>query len=281
MKEYLINGKTKKIPTFFSDFSDKDWVFFFKLIHKNKYSALDIKMKFLKRFTNINFNKIDKLRRSKNVKFFDEYENHISKIQLLLEDMNFLDKKIVFDKCPLPKIRYNKFSLFSLYPPNDSLSNVKVWEMALTINYVKNYEASKNIEDINRFFGCVFRKSIPFWKILRTFNIKAFDRRVEFSDSLIDRYEKNAKNVPLHIKKLALAWFNDSYLAFTKKNKELFSSGDSKNDDDFTWADMILTAENSSPGDEKKISNSYAWLFMRRMVLQKRMSEKLRDKYKK
>lgn len=277
MIDYLINNKTYQIPQSFTDFNEKHWRFFFSCIEKQKYSSLDIKLRFLKKFTNIPFNKIEKLRKTKNVENSEEYFNHISKIQILLDNLSFFETKIKFEQCPFNFLK-PRFSLFKLYPPNNSLSNMKVWEMAIAIDQIKQYEHTKDIKHLNQFVGSIFRKSIPFWKVLRKFNIKSFDRRVKFDDSLIDVYENNAKKIPVFLKKLAIAWFSFSYSSFVSHNKELFSSNEkgSSNDDDFTWADMILTAENSAPGDEDKIANSYAWLFMRRMVLQKRAYEKIK-----
>jgi len=274
MIEAYINKKLHSIPEKFSECSPKQALFLLDAIHNQKYRTfLDVKIAFLRKFTNIPFTKLYKLsRKLKKYSVYEEYENHVSKLGVLTQPLNFIEKKIELQKNIIPYLKYGFLKLGRLYPPADSLSNLKTWEMAFAVKYAKEY-SGENPEELNHLIGLLYRTSFPFWKIRKKYGFKTDDRRRQFYDALIPLYVKRVAKIPQTEKIAILIWFNTAYQNFVNQNKDLFDKVSDNKPDDFSWMDMILSVEYSIPGDEEKIANSYALAFLGRLAIIKRNIE--------
>lgn len=294
MIEFTVNKKANSIPENFDEFSEKHWFVFMKAIcspHSQSWS--DVKIHFLKRFSSIPFRILYRLSKSKDLYDKEEYLQHCSSIALLSEKLSFFEQLIEVKNNPLPVLRFGLLGLRRLFPPKADLANLKTWEMAFAVKYSKEYSvlvsanASQMLIDnaLNYFIATVYRPSLPLWPILFKAGFSPFDRRRKFHDSLIPVFARRIASVPLFKKLLILYWFNSSYKNFTEMFPALFFKADSNNasddDDDFSWADMIVSAENSMPGDEDKVANSYASMFLQRLVVNKRNLDKLKSQNKK
>jgi len=284
MIEFYVNKKANAIPASFDEFEAKHWFCFIKSLCSPKTETWeDVKVVFLKKFTSIPFKKIAKLQKDYANK--DEYLEHCSKIALLAENLNYFEKGIKINKNPIPVLNV---AGKTFYPPADGLANMRVWEMAYSSSYSKSCPVSieelKSSDELNNLIAVIYRPGRLYWKFFRRFGISPDDRRRKFFDANIQENAKIIAKLPEHLKITILYWFNTQYETFTSNFPELFETDPSKiekNNEDkdaFSWADMLITAEGSSSGDEEKIANSYASFFLRRLVLEKKRIESLKPK---
>jgi hypothetical protein len=288
MIEFTVNGKLNSLPENFSEFSPRQWRFFFRVLCSGKSLEWeDVKVAFVKKFTSIPVRKIRKLGVNvKNEADWEEFLEHSSRVRLLTSKMNFFEQTINIPSNPLPYLSYGFLGFRKLYPPSDGLGNLLTWEMAFATKY--SSLCSVNMADkekvfqyniaLDKMIATIYRPGRPMWKLLYKYGYSPEDRRRKFYDSLIDAYAVRLRKIPLFKKMIIFSWFNSQYKEFSKQFESLFNQVSNGNADDFSWADMIISVEGSMPGDEEKIGNSSAAFFLQRLVLNKKMLEHIKEK---
>jgi hypothetical protein len=298
MIEFSVNGRANLIPENFSEFSALHWAVFVKsLSDPNTQSWDDVKLSFLRKFSNIPFRKLKRFQKKiKSGEDYEEYINHCSKIALFNEKLDFFSKKMVFHINPISYIKYGRFNIFKLFPPDNSLSNMSVWEMAYATKYSQEHDSflklsadkySSDIPDslsnaLNNLIAVLYRRPRFFWRLRYKYGFHPDDRRRRFFDSLVPLFAKKISALPEFKKQLIFFWFNSRYEIFSKNFPEIFSSSkkeDKSKSSDFSWSDIIVSFENSIPGDESKIANSSAYAFLKRLCINKKNIDELNEKY--
>jgi len=167
----------------------------------------------------------------------------------------------------VPDITENLFpKLFShkrLIGSVNILKDFSTWEFALAENYFFEYAETGKETALNNFIAVWYRprkRFIWFQKLAGTYN---GEPRENLNDYGLEERANRISAIPLYKKFLILRFFAHQRTVIAKKFPNTFKTKKVKTEEEFTWADTILTM--SQPGDEQKTGNTKLAIILSRI----------------
>lgn len=281
MIEGSINGKSFELPANFKEFKKKHWRTFTRLLTDYRVNTWhDIKVGFLMKHLPLPKRKLLRMSRSKKFRDIEEYEEHISNIWLLAENLSYFETPADVKVNYFLRIRRGIFKR-PLYGPADNLSNVELWEYAMAEKAADDFLHNENTDALNELFAVLYRFKKPFWFIRKY--ITPEDPRVKFHDNLIDRYTRKSKRVPKRAKIFLYIFFNSVRAEFPDRFKSLYKkkTDTESGSEGSGWSDLIVAFTGTTPGDEEKTGRTNIWWILKRMDHLAEEADKIKAKTEK